>query len=34
MGERLTAIAFATLVLVVIVGAAFGLGYMVGKLLL
>jgi hypothetical protein len=32
--ERLTVIAFAVLVLAVIVGSAFGLGYMVGKLLL
>lgn len=34
MSERLTVIAFAALLLVVIVGSAFGLGYIVGKLLL
>jgi hypothetical protein len=32
--ERLTVIAFAALVLAVIVGSAFALGYIVGKLLL
>jgi hypothetical protein len=34
VSERLTVIAFAALLLVVIVGSAFGLGYIVGKLLL
>lgn len=33
-GERLAVIAFAALVLAVIVGSAFALGYIVGKLLL
>jgi F0F1-type ATP synthase membrane subunit c/vacuolar-type H+-ATPase subunit K len=33
-GERLLVISFALLVLAAIVGAAFGLGYIVGKLLL
>mgnify|MGYP005853533081 CR=1 FL=1 len=34
IGERLAVIAFAALVLAVIVGSAFALGYIVGKLLL
>lgn len=34
LGEQLTVVAFATFVLVAIVGAAFGVGYLVGKLLL
>jgi hypothetical protein len=34
MRERLTVLGFATLVLVAIVGSAFGLGYILGKLLL
>lgn len=34
LGERLTVIAFAAFLLVAIVGSAFALGYIVGKLLL
>jgi hypothetical protein len=34
LGEQLIAVAFAALVVLAIVGAAFGLGYLVGKLLL
>ena len=34
MGERLSVLAFAAIVLVVIVGSAFALGYIVGKLIL
>jgi hypothetical protein len=34
LGERMTAIAFAAFVLAAIVGSAFALGYIVGKLLL
>jgi hypothetical protein len=34
VGERLTVIAFAAFVLAAIVGSAFALGYIVGKLLL
>jgi len=34
LGERLAVLAFAALVVVAIVGAALGLGYLVGKLLL
>jgi hypothetical protein len=33
-GERLTVLAFAALVLLVIVGTAFAVGYILGKLLL
>jgi hypothetical protein len=33
-GERLSVLAFAVIVLVVIVGSAFALGYLVGKLIL
>lgn len=32
--EQLTVVAFAALVVLAIVGAAFGVGYLVGKLLL
>ena len=32
--EQLTVVAFAAFVLLAIVGAAFGVGYLVGKLLL
>ena len=34
LGEQLTVVAFATFVIIAIVGAAFGVGYLVGKLLL
>jgi hypothetical protein len=34
MGERLSVLAFAVIVLAVIVGSAFALGYIVGKLIL
>jgi hypothetical protein len=34
VGERLSVLAFATVVVAVIVGGAFALGYLVGKLLL
>ena len=34
LGEQLTVVAVATFVLLAIVGAAFGVGYLVGKLLL
>jgi hypothetical protein len=34
VGERLSVLAFAALLVVAIVGIAFGLGYLVGKLLL
>jgi hypothetical protein len=34
VGERLGVLAFATLVVAAIVGGAFALGYLVGKLLL
>jgi hypothetical protein len=34
MRERLTVLGFATLLLLAIVGAAFALGYILGKLLL
>jgi hypothetical protein len=34
MGERLSVLAFAVIVLTVIVGSAFALGYLVGKLIL
>jgi hypothetical protein len=34
MRERLTVLAFATFVLLAIVGTAFALGYILGKLLL
>jgi hypothetical protein len=34
VGERLGVLAFATVVVAVIVGGAFALGYLVGKLLL
>jgi hypothetical protein len=34
MRERLTVIAFALLVLALIVGAAFGAGYILGRMLL
>jgi hypothetical protein len=34
LGERMTVIAFAAFVLAAIVGSAFALGYIVGKLLL
>lgn len=34
LGEQLIVVAFAALVVLAIVGAAFGLGYLVGKLLL
>jgi hypothetical protein len=34
LGEQLSVVAFATFVVLVIVGAAFGAGYLVGKLLL
>ena len=32
--EQLTVVAFAVLIVLAIVGAAYGLGYLVGKLLL
>jgi hypothetical protein len=34
VGERLGVLAFATLVVAAIIGGAFALGYLVGKLLL
>ena len=34
LGEQVTVVAFAAFVLLAIVGAAFGVGYLVGKLLL
>ena len=34
VGERLFVLAFAALLVIAIVGIAFGLGYLVGKLLL
>ena len=34
LGEQITVVAFAAFVLLAIVGAAFGVGYVVGKLLL
>jgi len=34
LGEQLTVVAFAAFVIFAIVGAAFGVGYLVGKLLL
>ena len=34
LGEQLTVVAFATFVVLAIVGAAFGAGYLLGKLLL
>jgi hypothetical protein len=34
LGEQLIVVAFAALVVLAIVGAAFGVGYLVGKLLL
>jgi hypothetical protein len=34
LGEQLGVVAFATFVVLAIVGAAFGVGYLVGKLLL
>jgi|EndMetStandDraft_8_1072994.scaffolds.fasta_scaffold27273_2 hypothetical protein len=34
VGERLSVLAFAALLVIAIVGIAFGLGYLVGKLLL
>ena len=34
LGEQITVVAFAAFVLLAIVGAAFGVGYLVGKLLL
>jgi hypothetical protein len=34
VGERLAVLAFATVLLAAIVGAAFAVGYIVGKLLL
>jgi hypothetical protein len=34
LGEQLIVVAFAALVVFAIVGVAFGLGYLVGKLLL
>jgi hypothetical protein len=34
VGERLSVLAFATLLVVAIVAISFGLGYLVGKLLL
>ena len=34
LGDQLTVVAFAAFVIVAIVGAAFGVGYLVGKLLL
>ena len=34
LGESVTVVAFAAFVLLAIVGAAFGVGYLVGKLLL
>ena len=34
LGEQLSVVAFATFVVVAIVGAAFAVGYLVGKLLL
>ena len=34
LGEQLSVVAFATFVVLAIVAAAFGVGYLVGKLLL
>jgi hypothetical protein len=34
LGDQLTVVAFAAFVIIAIVGAAFGVGYLVGKLLL
>jgi len=34
IGDQLVPVAFATFVVLAIVGAAFGIGYVVGKLLL
>ena len=34
LGEQLTVVAFAAFVIIAIVGTAFGVGYLVGKLLL
>lgn len=34
LGDQLTVVAFAAFVILAIVGAAFGVGYLVGKLLL
>jgi hypothetical protein len=34
LGEQLTVVVFAAFVILAIVGAAFGVGYLVGKLLL
>ena len=34
LGEQLSVVAFATFVVLAIVGAAFAVGYLVGKLLL
>jgi hypothetical protein len=34
LGDQLTVVAFAAFVILAIVGAAFGIGYLVGKLLL
>ena len=34
LGEQLTVVAFATFVVLAIVAVAYGLGYLVGKLLL
>ena len=34
LGESVTVVAFAAFVLLAIVGAAFGVGYLLGKLLL
>jgi F0F1-type ATP synthase membrane subunit c/vacuolar-type H+-ATPase subunit K len=34
LGEQLIVVAFAALVVLAIIGAAFGVGYLVGKLLL
>jgi preprotein translocase subunit SecE len=34
VGERLSVLAFAALLVIAIAGIAFGLGYLVGKLLL
>jgi hypothetical protein len=34
LGDQLTVVAFAAFVILTIVGAAFGVGYLLGKLLL
>lgn len=34
LGDQLTVVAFAAFVILAIVGAAFGVGYLLGKLLL